>query len=107
MCNQSRKEHSMHIIGRIQADNAGRIAISKLFDKPPKRVLVVFDTSTKKLFFVDTNSEKKTTGSIAVDHKGRVCLPKWILEELGKEYFITEDYKEEPYLLPKKFCSID
>ena len=97
----------MYVTGRIRVDNAGRIVITKIFDKIPKRVMVVFDTSTKKLFFIESNSKKKTAGSRVVDPKGRVCLPRWILEELGKEYYITENCKKEHYLLPKKFYPTD
>ena len=96
----------MKITGIVKLDTSGRINISRLFETVPEKVLVVFDTDELKVIFFDATtigSGWQADDIRKVDEKCRVCLPKWLREELGDEYLITTDCSKEHYLLPRCF----
>jgi len=95
----------MQIIEEIEVDSSDRILITKLFDKNkmPKEVLVLYDTEEKAIFFRGDIQGEWSSVQRKVDSKNRVTLPKWIIEKLGREYYLVDDSKSRHHLLIKKF----
>ena len=95
----------MYVIGKVKVDSAGRINIRDLFNKLPSEVVIIIDYRNGKLIFKDATLPNVSPRKIRkVDFKGRVQLPKWIPEEFGKEFFLTEDSLAEHSLLAKSFA---
>ena len=92
----------MHIVGEIKVDSSGRSNISKLFDEVPKEVLVLFDDNEKAIFLRESRGDWPSVQR-KVDSKNRVCLPSWLRDKLGGEFYLTPESKERHCLLVKKF----
>ena len=91
----------MYVIGKVKADSARRINVKILFDQLPHRLYAVADYKAGKIFFYK-ESEIPNSLSRTVDDKGRFTLPKWIIEEFGDEFFITDESLAKHYLLAKR-----
>lgn len=97
----------MHIIEKITVDSAGRLLLTKLFKQMPREVLVAFDTRSKRLLFKGATNDDDPKLTRKVDEKNRVCLPKWIIEELGSGFYVCEESLDEHFVLPCKFIFIE
>lgn len=93
----------MYIISKETIDTAGRVKIDKIFVSLPKEVVPVFNVETKTIVFSDDLEKWPKSLRRKVDPKGRVCLPKWMIAELGEEFFISDKSAQEHALLPKKY----
>ncbi|MBR2841547.1 hypothetical protein IKE80_02085 [Candidatus Saccharibacteria bacterium] len=93
----------MYIIDEVRVDKSGRINIGMLFDEMPKKVLVLYDTEKKALFFRGDPEDEWATAQRGVDGKHRVTLPKWMRDRLGTEFYVTDSSKKEHFLLVEKF----
>ena len=92
----------MHIIEEIKMDSTGRINISKLFDKAPKEVLVLYDDGEHAVYFRDDCGDEWAALQRKVDSKNRVVLPTWIRNKTGSVFHIVTDSKEKHRLMAKK-----
>lgn len=97
--------NAMHIIEKIRVDKYGRLLLTKVFEEVPRIVLISFDTKTKRLYFYEAKAEEKNARR--VDEKGRVCLPKWAIEKLGREYYVCMESPDEHCVLPSKFLFVE
>ena len=93
----------MLIIGKEKMDTAGRVKINKLFTKLPREVIPVFDSTEKKIFFLEEVEKWPASARRKVDPKGRVSLPKWMVGEFGEEFFVSEESIQNHSLIPKGF----
>lgn len=91
------------IVGKIEVDRVGRFMLTKIFDEMPERVVPSFDTGTKKLFFKEAAEDEDPRVARKVDSKKRVCLPRWVTDELGEEFFVFAESAKEHAVLPSKF----
>lgn len=96
----------MHIAEKIVVDDTGRLLLTKVFDEVPEKVIPLFDTKTKRLFFSEVASDDDPKLARKVDNRNRVCLPKKLIEELGKEYYLCVESTNEHFVLPCKFLFI-
>lgn len=96
----------MHIIEKVKVDGAGRLSLTKVFAEVPRKVVVSFEPKSKRLVFTEIPENDKTAVARKIDSKNRVSLPKWLLEELGEEYYICSESVGEHYVLPSKFLFI-
>ena len=96
----------MHIIEKVKVDGAGRLSLTKVFAKVPREVIVSFEPKSKKLVFTEIPENDNVAATRKIDSKNRVSLPKWLLEELGEEYYICSESVGEHYVLPSKFLFI-
>ena len=96
----------MYIIEKIKVDKIGRLSLTKVFTKMPKKVVISFESRSKKLIFTEIPEDSKAAAARRIDSKNRVSLPKWLLEELGEEYYICSESVGEHYVLPSKFLFI-
>ena len=92
----------MYIAEKIRTDRMGRIVIKKLFLELPEAVVVTFDTDTKELVFTMAEEGQNPSFKRRVDSKGRVSLPRWMIDELGELYILTIDSAERHSVLPEK-----
>lgn len=93
----------MHILEEIRLDAVGRLNIAKVFEEIPERVLVLYDTEQRAIFFRGDIVGEWATVQRKVDSKNRIVLPKWMRDKLGDEYYVVDDSREVHYLLVKKF----
>ncbi len=101
----------MQILGVIKTDQQGRVIVSRLFckDELPKKLVISFDTETKRLIFTDVRDVPMDWWVIdvcSVDPKGRVVIPKWLRSIVGDEFLVPTDARRGRYLLPLKFFKI-
>ena len=96
----------MHIIEKITVDRAGRLSLTKVFGKMPEKVVPSFDTKTKKLLFKEVAEGDNPKMVRIVDSKNRVCLPKWMTEKLGTDYYVCAESANEHAVLPCKFVFV-
>ena len=98
----------MHIIGKTTVDEQGRVSISA-FNSPVKmsNIVIAVEVGAEMIVLLDDKPEVAGVRQ-KVDKKGRVILPKWLREELGKkdgendelELFLIVD-GDKKYLSPK------
>ena len=93
----------MYIVEKMKVDRTGRIQISRLFEEIPEEVVPIFDTESRKLIFAVAEEGGSQLNKRKADSKGRVCLPRWMIDSLGEGFFLTTDSLEEHCLLPEKF----
>ena len=96
----------MHIVERITVDKMGRLSLAKVFAKAPKMAIPSFDTRTKRLFFFEVKDTDKSILARKVDDKNRICLPKTLIDELGKEFYLCAESADEHFVFPCKYLFI-
>ena len=105
----------MYILGKMVLDKNGRLNVAGLFKKRTvalDEVALIFDTETKCLLIEDAGNpfilddpDWIEAPTRKLDSKWRICLPKWMREEFGDEFFIVggQHRKIGQALLPRKY----
>ena len=96
----------MQIIEKIKVDRTGRLLLAKVFKEPPKELVILFDAKSKKLFFREATNTNEQKIARKVDSKNRISLPRWVIEELGTEYYVFVESLDKHYVMPSKFLFV-
>ena len=71
------------IIGKTKMDSQGRVNLSGMWhEKMPEEVILVVNPEWEMIEILDDLEGRDYCDRFNVDVKGRLCIPKWIRDEL-------------------------